>query len=1492
MPRTRYGLMPLGFTLALAVLSGCPSQLMVEPGSVSFSTNTAAINVRVHNTGSGVLSWEAQENIPWLEMVMVEAPGKQASTLTGSITTGIDVIQLTVLRDLLPLDVPDRISRGEIVFTSNGGEQVVPVSATAQGIPELQVTPEEIDFGAAGTEAYLQINNTGLETLNWTITAATGGTWITVIPSSGSLAVGSVPAQVTVRATRAGLSGGSHETSLTVSSDGGDFLIPVRIDVPPFTVLPAVLDFGGLETGSTQLLNITNGATVPTAISLEALTDSGGAWLSVTPSLATIPGSGLLQATVAVNPAGLTPASYTGRIRVTAAASDYSLEVPVSMSVTGFTVSPGLLDFGSITASASNTIMLENLGVQPIDWGVSVPPSSADWLSLNKTSGTLAATDTVQVTVNPLVVDPGTKEASLVFVFGTSQRTVLVRMTRPRPAALTVEPGNIDFGQMVSEQLVGIWNDGIGTVHWQIDTTGFPAWLSLTPVDSGGIASGTVSGEVTDAVTLRVHRDLAPAGEYAFSHSFVVEASGDSTVPATVTVKMSIAKLPEIVLEADGLTDEGIAYVNLDTSETESTFYIRNEGVSDLSWSIDLTEAPKWISSLSPSQGNLSPGIQQTITVTIVREGLSYIGAQHQLTVVSNDPIHAVLPLLVEVQVPKVVVIGVTPGSLAFGLYANSDTIGIANLGDPDTILNFKVTPTKEWLSVSPETGASLGVVGEIKDWQAISVSIDRTKLEGEGGSAKLVVTAFEIVDGRQVPIEEVKQVEINVSVQAASLTIETGLPRLRVPSLVRFVLLMRNIQYQALPIPESLLSAVGDQFAIFEKNVQLDLTETNQFLTSSSRIRGNLMILLDYSGSMQAAAHQLTDDFLAGETDWIQAVYENAVSKLIDELPSNYAVGLAVFNERGTDGVRVIREDETAPKFTSNKELLHQRLESIYVVDNGATMLLPALESAGLELAGADWASNFVPFDDADVRGIICFTDGKMTTPPGIVTDTIAFLQAVNTRGFFVGWGSSVVSDTLVRLATGTGGHYYSTRNVPTGEMDPFGTPIRVPVYSELEDWCATDSLDACDQSISKDLKSQVVLSYVTLNEEDSVTVEGRLTFNDPNDQNSPCLPDQGDIAGSFSASQLNYGAIAGDPRLGQIALTTKGISAENTADVFVFADYIPRNVGRMSFRIIPDSAEPITMTVTRVGEPDGGIIPDWTENASAPDYTYTTSGDVLRYGEFGGLLRVHFENVTQPFLVYFSVLEPVYDAADPNVKYFTCPDMLRVDSDKFLASSFPLPFIGTSPPAISDAPITMDMGTDLNTAQISVYNLGGHHAQTSVWLTWEASLGPDSKFLILDTFTSFGTAIDNFVPSTFPVAVDRTVDAGDYEGSVIIHYTYGSVNYEFDGDPIYIRFTVLPPELTVSATSFDFGDALVDLPLQILNSGQGILQWAINTSEFPSWLMVGSSTGSLGPGESETVYVSVNRSGLAPGPYEYSFELGADTGDIRTMAITMSQP
>src|SRR5690606_17664608 len=132
-------------------------------------------------------------------------------------------------------------------------------------------------------------------------------------------------------------------------------------------------------------------------------------------------------------------------------------------------------------------------------------------------------------------------------------------------------------------------------------------------------------------------------------------------------------------------------------------------------------------------------------------------------------------------------------------------------------------------------------------------------------------------------------------------------------------------------PIADSQLADVGRQFLISENSLELETTETNQFLRSASRLRNNALILLDYSGSMLETARRLEADGQIGDgitplADPVQTMYEQCIPQLIDELPENYRVALAVFSERTASNgrvLRVLREAVDAPYFTRDKVTL-----------------------------------------------------------------------------------------------------------------------------------------------------------------------------------------------------------------------------------------------------------------------------------------------------------------------------------------------------------------------------------------------------------------------------------------------------------------------------------------------------------------------------------------------------------------------------------------
>ena len=1471
---------PVAIASIMATLAGCPPmpRFLVQPLAASFTVNEPVKSFAIVHQGGGTLIWEATTMVAWLELAALDG-NDFGPSVSGALNQGVDGFQAR----LAPQALPEGLAQGEIQVVANGGIQVIRVSASRADMALLGVSETEVDFGADGDEHVLYLSNGGGLPLTWQTALPPDAPWLEVSPTSGDIVGGGAPAPLILRANRGVLAAGTYETTLNISSNAGSASVVVRMEVPPFSLSPVVLDFGSPTNAVSLGLTVSNRGFNDLPISVAVV---GGAWLSTDVANAVLPGAGSTDVIVTANPSGLAAGAYEARVIVSEAG--YSLEAVARMMVTNVSVTPSVIDFGTITTDTSQTITLQNFGAQPLIWDLTVPPTAAAWLQINKSGGTLGAmaSDAVLVTVSPAAVNPGAYEAVLRFDLDGVEKSVVVRMARPRPATLRVEPNQIDFGESRTEELIGIWNDGQGTVNWRIDTGAFPAWLILSPVDAGGVASGSVTGPQTDALTVRVDRDAAPVGQISFEHQFVVEASGDANTPITVTVRMRIPLVPRIVVEAEGATIDGVDFINFDVNEETVSLNIRNEGNGTLFWRIDLSDAPAWLRSVTPAQGSLDSERQQRVTVTISRDGLNYTGAQHILQIASNDPQRPAIPLLVEVLVPKKVAIAAVPSRISFGVNQTTTLIQVANFGDPDTLLNFRIAPTKDWLSVYPETGSSVGVAGDIKDWKIISVAVDRSLLDGVGASGKLVISAFDMVEGNPVPRADVPVFEVDVTVQAAELTIETPVPRLRIPSLVRFVLLMRNVRYQTIQIPDSMLPALAQQVSIFEKDVPLELSETNQFMTSGSRIRGNALILLDYSGSMQEAAQQVSDTSIAGAPDPIQALYERAISALIDEMPMNYRIGLGVFSERGQP-LRMIDGADGEPLFTANKTALQERLRSIVVVDNGATALFPALTQAADILVSQDQGD--LSFDDVDVKALICVTDGRLTTPPGTISDVRDYLEALRVQLFCIGWGNDVLANPLIQLTTRTGGHYYPTKTQPTGAVDAFGAPVRIPMAEELLRWCQTVSGDPCDQSIPKDFRSQLVFSYVTLNEENNVNVEGGISFNDPSDQDDLCLPEQGVITGRFAVSQLNFMDIAGDPRMGQISLKTEGIRPDGTAQVTVRADYIPRNISRLSFRISVEADPAPLMTVQQAPALEGGIIANWTRSGTPPFFTFTSTTGPLQYGDFGDLLILQFQGATGPFRVRFDVIDPVY-SADPNAKYFIYPDSILVEDRPFLAPSFPSAYIGTNPAMTSDESCIVDLGTTHNHVDVSVFNLGGSHSPTGVALHWSALPDETSRYLTVTPVE--GIVSSTLTPDVFRVTVDRSMAPGVYMGTVLINYELTGLGIMLPGKSLYVWFQVLGPVLQLDQTVFSFVSSPAEQPLYIGNTGQGLLQWNIDTNLFPLWLSLTRETGILGPGENEGILVRVNLSGLPAGTYEHTFTVSADNGQEQSVLVTAVQP
>jgi hypothetical protein len=1521
MPRSCFA---VGLLVVILAGAGCPlgngaPTLGVFPTAFNLNIHETTTTFRLYNQGGGELSWEIGATPPWIH---VDPAG------TGVTTTNHTEFTITVDRSGLM----DGSHTGDFLITSNGGSQLVTVTLIVVPVPILEVSPAQIDFGETSASA-IEICNAGTGQLDFTLQ---GPAWLTVEPASGSVAPGECDT-VELIVNRSGQAPGLNTGTLTITSNGGNRQLALSMEVPPVVVSPAIINFG--RTLSVATATISNSANQPHSFTIPP---PYPAWIAeVTPNSGTVPAAGEVSVTIRADRAALQPGEFAGLLTVLSPGGDGEVRLRIEGPRPVLALTPTALEFFDADFNAegiaTSTVSVRNSGDGALTWTVlsDLPP----WLSANPMAGTVATVSApISVSVDRTLINPNrdadaTAQLTVRAVVAGVTQTAVVNITaRVLPPTLTATPLNLDFGTWQSQKLLAVWNSGVGTVHWNVDAASFPVWLSLSAT------SGSATGSETNPVIAAVNRTgLGPqVGGYA--HTFQItgtDGDGAALNPVSVRVTMNVADVPTINvdtgLDAQGIPniDEfGVPYLPFGTRTNSLTFRVANVGTGVLNWSIDTTMLPTWVTSISPSQDAIDAGAERSVTVTVSRANLPFGSVNHLLILASNDPNNRQQPLRLEMQVPKVVRIGAKPAQLSFGLFDLTSFVEVANLGDPGSVLTFAIESNKPWLFFYPETGTSIGTGLDVKDWRPINIAIDRSALDATGSVAELTIRAFETEqNGNRVFLEDVPPAVVRVSVEAADLTFETAEARLRIPSLARFILTMRDIRYQSIPLARDIIDQYIDSFAVFQDGVVMEVEESEQFLksgtgSSGANLKTNVAIVLDYSGSMVNAASNVEDPLIATAADPLQEAYERAVSRLLDELPAHYRIALMEFHDRGqpTRVVRgldlnndgIITPDElplvendrgrrffvTETDFTTDRNTLLARLRSIgpNIEDHGSSdVLLAALEAAE-RIVYEDSIYNRHPFDDADVRIVIFISDGRLTTPPGEVNDVIDALAEMKVRFLPIGWGQNVNHEPLARLAAKTGGHYYATRGQPSDTvLDAFGRQVRIPVFSEFMDHVSTDdpAVDPCDQSLPKDLKSQVVFSFVSLNEERAVETRVEAAFDNPNDDSGVCLPDQRTISGWFH-QEHDFDEIVGEVRLGQISMRTDG-NGTGAADLRIRLEYAPRNIRKFEFTI--EAPEPFT--VSQIPLDDGGIIEDWIPAAGNPigqtmlgTYRFDAPpGTVLRYSDFGDMLNVRFDNAIVEFRVLLTVNNEIYANEDLEPKYFIYPDSIPIRLGEFLAPAFPTPSIRVAGDTL---PFTyLDFDRTISSMDLEIRNVGGNFPYPAdpffdCIYHWKATPGTELKISRKEgrLNSTIDTKPDIQDPDldgldTLTIEANRTLAPGPYSSTVIFEYDpvcYELRNLALPDRVITVLWRVTEAVLDVESEDFvdpgvpapvlAFGDSaggITQLSFTVVNTGQSALAWNINTATLPHWLSLAPVSG-VAPGAGNTVVVQVDRSVLDP--------------------------
>jgi hypothetical protein len=581
------------------------------------------------------------------------------------------------------------------------------------------------------------LTNLSGSNLSWTVSATAN--WLSVSPSSGTLAGGATTnVQVSISANANGLAPGNYTdtvgfTNLSNGSGNTSRSASLSVVLPPGNL--GVSPAGGLASSG-----YTGGPFSPPSLSY-GLTNAGGSslnwaasaianWLSVSPSSGTLAGgaSTNVQVSISANANGLAPGNYTDTVGFTNLSSGLgntsrlaSLSVVLPPGNLGVSPTAGLASSGysgGPFSPASTTYGLTNVGGSNLSWTVS---ATANWLSVSPSTGTLAggASTNVQVSIsaNAIGLAAGNYTDTVGF---TNLSSGLGNTTRSASLSVVLPLGNLGVSPTAGlassgytggpfsppSILYALTNAGGSNLSWTVSAAA--NWLSVSP------SSGTLAGGASTNVQVSISASAngLAAGNYTDTVGFTNLSSGLGNTNRSASLSVVLPPGNLGVSPAAGLASSG--YTGGPFSPASISYVLTNAGGSNLSWAVSATA--NWLS-VSPSSGTLAGGASTNVQVSISANANGLAPGNYTDTVgftnLSDGLGNTTRSASLSVVLPPGN-LGVSPAAgLASSGYTGgpfspaSILYGLTNSGGSN--LSWAVSATSNWLSVSPSSGTLAG---------------------------------------------------------------------------------------------------------------------------------------------------------------------------------------------------------------------------------------------------------------------------------------------------------------------------------------------------------------------------------------------------------------------------------------------------------------------------------------------------------------------------------------------------------------------------------------------------------------------------------------------------------------------------------------------------------------------------------------------------------------------------------------------------------------
>jgi uncharacterized protein (TIGR03437 family) len=566
---------------------------------------------------------------------------------------------------------------------------------------------------------------------SWLNIAVTGGTTPTAI--AATIDPGVAPT----------LAAGTYTGTITVTPTSGSNLTPATVQVtltvtttPTVTITPASLSFnyqvGGTNNVTTQNIQLAAGAQAIPSFSITP----NVSWLSVSPSVGSIPANSVVNITVTEMQPSASPGPYNGILTLLTAVTQ---QIPVIANVSN---NP-LLNVPTTPLS----FIYQVGGAVPVTQSVTPTSTGAPGTQVTYTAGanqtwlivptgSLTTPNPVSIGVNPVNLSPGNYSGIVTFtstIAGSVGQQVAVTLQVTNNPSLVTSPGSLIFAFQVGQQ-----QPAPQTV-FVASGTGLPLNYTATTSTPWLVLVGHTSGTTPDSFTASVNTAGVPVGNnsgtinIAATNAATGASAGNVTIAVTLYVDnkaLLLVNPPIVVLVGQAGTGLTITQ-GVTLSSTSSTDQLTlTESQPNSSWLFLQSKPTATVSGGATLQftavpTNLAPGVYtDTVNVTATGPGGAVVlDSPYTIPVVlflTSGTITASAPSLSFSQVAS----GTPPAAQSFNVTSTP-----AGLSFFVTAYDFGIG----WLSASTATGVAPG---------AVNVSVDGSRLSPGTYQGRVIVTS------------------------------------------------------------------------------------------------------------------------------------------------------------------------------------------------------------------------------------------------------------------------------------------------------------------------------------------------------------------------------------------------------------------------------------------------------------------------------------------------------------------------------------------------------------------------------------------------------------------------------------------------------------------------------------------------------------------------------------------------------------------------------